>query len=45
MITNIVNNLANAFSQVAGLVQDFLGTTTDQNGLFDAIGTLSSKVF
>ena len=45
MIGNIVNQLAGAFTQVVGLVQDFLGTTADQDGLFDAIGNLSSNVF
>ena len=45
MIGNIVDKLAGAFGQVVNLVQGFFGTTGDQNGLFDAINDLSSKVF
>lgn len=41
MISTIITELSNAFGKVVELVGDFFG----QEGLFGAIGDLSSKIF
>ena len=41
MISTIITELSNAFGKVVGLVGDFFG----QEGLFGAIGDLSSNIF
>ena len=41
MISTIITELSKAFGEVVGLVGDFFG----QEGLFGAIGDLSSNIF
>ena len=41
MITQLINELSGAFTKVVDLVGDFFG----QEGVFGAIGALSSNIF